>query len=120
VSNLDQVALDVIDYWEIDSLGCSKTQSKAKLQIAITQALQQQVKDLTEENENALKEILTLSGSITNYSMTILKLTEANEKLKHAGDIAAMHWSDAMSGFQSAELMEFREAIGQFKEYSDY
>ena len=35
------------------------------------------------------------------------------KELEDAGGMAALHWSDAQSGYQSDELINFREVIGE-------
>jgi len=41
-------------------------------------------------------------------------LIQEIEKFIHESELAAMYWSDAQSGFQSEELMAFRESIEKF------
>ena len=57
-----------------------------------------------------------------DYLEVKAQLTQANatiDKLVEAGELAAMHWSDAQSGYQSDELMAFRDAIEETKQLQE-
>ena len=74
--NTDQIALDIIDNWKIDSLGDGETQTKAKLQIAICYELNKLQKQL----EQQAKEIKVLKEKCVRRKENQIALREENKQ----------------------------------------
>lgn len=92
MSDLDQVALDCIDNWKIDSLGDNNTQSTAKLQIAIVYAIQEQLKQLQKDKDELVEALEDAVGlcQIAEHAWEI----EDDTLLLNCEAIAAKHKSD--------------------------